>query len=674
MTRKEWMQTASFAAEEVYKYFLGVVVQDHVVKDREEIAIGEKTKRNVDAGLFIDPRTIRLISISGKGGYSSDPEKQKIYDKFFNISLLDHLLSVTRGALVLSALDFMAQNPAMELAVLKRRLFVVAVIAFMHDLDKDLDLDRNALIEITVLEERMKRYGINEFLSLSQVELSADQLRYLIEKVESTQAHRHEPDILPPRDFELLPLYVRLADKLDGAWLSSDPETGGIQGVLKRLREDNSCLRSELLKEWKEVLLFDPHHPFLLDEFQRWLSLYSIRIFGIPPLVEVHHDGYLFLLLPGQSYDDIVEKTVNSMTNWLPLNLKIDISNRGIPSLYNGQPSHADLVSFIETLSQKNLSDLFRVKRELMNSLRNPLNKMLSDISLQPNWPQKAAGALVTLYSSFANLDAMDFEHLHRAAHLVLLLNLKVKGNPKDCIPNYTERELKLLELVGMDRPDWINEIGDDASRRTVTGLWVTALAARNEEVLKKIWNEDSGLLRKWLIGDGKIPGFNQFFPGDSAVIIDDLSRRLHQLLEGRRIVTSDEKAMGRCLFTNEPVPFNQTIDQALGLYGVKVSAFSGRDGRPESITSERAHTNVGYTSIIEHKLRAQVNKEQGGKDGGVATLISSPTTSGLFGGLAITDDKSMGAMSLYDLNRLEIKKGKVLKGAEMYQGTLQNG
>ena len=54
-----------------------------------------------------------------------------------------------------------------------------------------------------------------------------------------------------------------------------------------------------------------------------------------------------------------------------------------------------------------------------------------------------------------------------------------------------------------------------------------------------------------------------------------------------KQVTVTNEQAEGRCIFTDEPVPFDDTIDEAVGLYEVRVSAFSGRDNRPESITSE---------------------------------------------------------------------------------------
>lgn len=670
MTLNEWKKTASEISEGIYRKFLEEVVGNHVVKDREERELGEKTRKKVESGTFVDPRALRLMTISGKGGYSADPEKMKAYAQFQNVTLLDHLLSVTRGAVVLAAFDLMGRNPEMDPVVLKRRLAVIAAVGFLHDLDKDLKLPRNSPLTVEHAEERMKRYGINEFLNEFQVNLPPDQMLYLIEKVESTQAHRHPPETLPPRAFERLPLYVRLADKLDGAWLSGDPETGGIKGVLKYIQEDQSCLGSNFLKMWKPVHLYDPHHPFLLDELQRYLSIHSSRIEGIPPLIEVHQDGHLFILIPESSYDDIKDKALASLADYLPFKLELNVSNRGIPSLYNGKPSHEELESFIkEKLTPKQWSDLFKIKSDLVHDLTDPLDELLESVGLQPRWAPNAPGQLATLYASMENIAPEDREWLHRAGHLVLLLNLKVDSNPRDGVPNYAEREKQLLETVGENPPPWISGIEDDLSRRTVTALWTTSLGLEDEMILESVWGEDNGLLKRWLEGAEKTPGFNRFIKGDGASILEGVTRRFQQLLNGERVTVCDEKAKGRCIFTNEPVLFTKTIDKALGLYGVKVSAFSGRDNRPESITSERSHTNVGNVSIAEHKFRTEIHHVQGGKEEGVPALISSPTTNGLFGGLAVTDDRLMGAMSLYDLNRLEISKGKVLKGVEIHQG-----
>ncbi len=655
------MEKATQVAEQVYRDLLKQVVIDYVLKDKKG-QLSENMKKRLDKKSHIDARLVRLMTISGKGGF----HKAGKYDNNTNITLLDHLLSVTRGSLMLAALDWLNQNSDMDSSLLKRKLTVMAAIAFMHDLDKDLELPRNTQMTSENAAERMSRYGINDFLATVDVNLMPDQLLYLLEKVEATQSHRSPPAQLPPRELEALSLYVRLADKLDGAWVSSDPETGGLKGVLERLTKDQGCLHSDLLRHWQAIDLFDPHHPFLLDELQRWLSLFSRRLSGMLPLLEVHQDGHLFMLLPETQFQAVVDKALPALCNRLPFQLRLNVSKPGIPALYEGQPSHTQLQQFIADLPQRELSNLFKIKTAYQATLTAPLDELLGDIGLNPRFPKKS-GALVTLYADLKDMDEQAQQWLQRAAYLALLLNLKLEAKKKTGIPTPAQRETALLESLKTTPPDWLAAIEDDTSRRTLTALWAVALAAEDEDLLETIW-DTNGLLQQWLEGSDEQPAFNRFISGRGAQIIQSVERHFRQLLTGKRIVAKDEEATGRCLFTDQPVDFDASIDDALGLYGVRVSAFSGRDNRPESLTSEKAHTNVSLISIAEHKLRALVHAEQGGKQNGVPTLISSPITSGLFGGLALTDDKKIPALSLYDLNRLEIKKGNVLHGMEVYQ------
>ena len=666
----KWMSKATNAASKIYQCFLLEVFEKHLMEnDREGIPLSEKAQKQINKKTHIDHRVLRLMTISGKGGYSSDPAKNKLYSLYFNITLLDHLLSVTRGALMMASLDWLARNPEMEEAVLEQKLVIIAAIAFMHDTDKDLQLARNMPIPLEDMSERMERYGIPAFLNKFDLGLSPDQLRYLVEKVEATQAHRHPPETLLPRAYETLPRYVRIADQLDSTWASSDLETGGLHGVIECLQKDQGCFRSAFLKEWKEIRLFDPLHPFLLDELQRYLSRMSIHLTGIPPLIELHQDGHLFMLLPQSRYDEILQKSLKTLADGLPFNLTLDISNRGVPCLYNGSPSYDELENLITGLSTKQLSDLFKIKQNLKDEIKEPLDDLLSEIGLQPVWPAKFAGQLLPVYTNFNDFGPEEMEWLHRAACLVMLLNLKLETKSKDDVPISSEREKELMSIVDETPPKWIASIQDDASRRTLIGLWVTALAAEDEDIEEALWNEDEGLLKNWLEGSEDRPGFNRFISGEGSEVIRGVKNRLEQMLSGERVSVTDEKAKGRCIFTDEPVPFSKTIKQATGLYGVKISAFSGRGGRPESVVMDSSHTNVGTSSLAEHKLHAQTHAIQGGRENGVPTLISSPVTSGLFGGLALRDDKSMAAMSVYDLSRTEIKKGRVLKGMELYQG-----
>ncbi|MEZ5592726.1 MAG: hypothetical protein R3F53_19305 [Gammaproteobacteria bacterium] len=114
-TMSGWKQRATQAAEVVYREFLEAVVEAHVLKDRADSqtpygrALSEKEVKAIKSGNK-DPRPIRLMTLSGKGGWVDDPEKCVRYLRNTNITLLDHLLSVVRGGLMIAALDWLART------------------------------------------------------------------------------------------------------------------------------------------------------------------------------------------------------------------------------------------------------------------------------------------------------------------------------------------------------------------------------------------------------------------------------------------------------------------------------------------------------------------------------------------------------------------------------------
>lgn len=661
-----WMRRATELAGQVYADFLAQVVERHVFhKDNRLGTLGSQQEKAIEQGKQIDRRVPRLMAISGKGGWHPDPVKRDRYAQNTNVTLLDHLLSTVRGALLLYALDCLARNPDMDEALLRKRLYGIAALAFLHDLDKMLELERGAELTLEDVAAALERYGIPAFLAHAGLEpLTADQVRYLVEKVEGSEAGRHFPEVLPPRDYERLTGYVGLADKLDGTWLSSDPEKGGLNGVLRRLRDDQT-LHGDLLRHWKAVDLFDPHHPFLLDELQRWLSLMSLTLAGVPPLIEVHQDGRLFVLLPEREHDAITEEATRRLCRNLPFSLELTISVRGLPALRNGTPGHDELRAFLDDLPARDLGRLFLVKASLQGTLTPHLDNLLGDLGLSPRWP-KQSGALTTPYPDPSLLEPAARRRLADAAHLTLLLNLNLDSSKE--VADYAEREQQLLQTFGNARPEWLEAIDDPASRRIATALWIMVGTTSDPDIESRIWG-DAGLLKTWLEGTAEHPGFNRFIPGRGPQVAESVAGRLRRLLKQQRVVSPDEEHAGRCLFTDEPVAFDDAIDQALGLYEVRVSAFSGRDNRPESLISETAHTNVSPVSIAEHKLRAKAHERQGGKPDGVPALISSPGTLGLFGGLSLNSDQAMRGMSIYDLARLDPKKGVVYAGLEHYRG-----
>ena len=666
MTALAGMSPATRWAEEIYSRFIELVIEEHVFQYRIGVK-PERIRKKVAEGKYTDTRFVQLMTVSGKGGYSPDKATFARQARYTNVSLLDHLLSVGRGAMLFYGLDCMHQNPEMQPQLLKPRLALLLALGFMHDADKIAGMSRTQNLTADQVLKIADDYGIDDFCKAFDLQLSPAHWLGMIASVEGTQAHRYFESQPPPRGMDILPLYVAFADKLDGAWLLDDPEDGGIAGVFQRLKKDHS-IENNLLHQWKPLVLHDPHHPFLLDDLQRWISLESRRATGLPPLIETHHDGELCMLLPAAEFDAIVQKGLDRLCGKLPFGLRLDVSNRGVPSLYNAQPKFEELGVFVrESLTEEKISSLFKVKYDVAQTIWDDLVELLDEADVAPSLPQKNLG-LVTLFSSLDSLGEIEKAWVRKVALLVLLTNLQVKSPAKAKIPGYDQREKQLLKAMGQVPLPWIASITDAPSRRVVVSMWIGVLAEEDEGIDQSIFGPD-GLLKQWLEGGENAQGFRHFITGGGERILGSVRNRFESLLSQSLADGDKPGARGRCLFTGEPVAFGPSIAQADDLYGVKVSAFSGRDNRPESITIQKAHTNVSATSLAEHKIRSAVHKNLGGKKAGVPSIVSSPATFGLFGGLATTDDKAMPAMSIFDLSRQDRKKGRTLKGSEIYSG-----
>ena len=648
-------------ASKVYADFMAEVVDAHVINDRTGPLPDEKKRKGQAAAKLVDKRILRLQTMSGKGGYHADPDRRASYAQSANVTLLDHLLSVVRGALTFATLDLLATNPTADRTTLEGNLRRLAAIAFLHDLDKDLGLARNDPLSLDAVAERWTRYGLDTFTAATTPALEPDQVRALIEQVEASQAHRSPPAASPPRALTNLLPYVALADKLDGLWLKE-----GVDAVLTRLHQDQS-LRTDLARDWRAVDLFDPHHPFLVDELQRALSS-GCR--PVPPLIEVHQDGRLLMLIPAAQSEEIRAKALKRLRAFLArklFQLRVNVSNRGVPELLESQPDHATLTAFMaEDLPEQDLANLFRVKAELASdqTLTHHLDALLADIGLAPTWPMVVSKTLKTLspYPSPTNLAEPAQAQLRRAAHLALLLNHKtVKG-----LPNYGQREKGLMEIIPAEPPAWLTALDHDPSRRTLTALWVTRLAGDDPEVAERIWGE-GGLLCHWLEGTEGGRGLRETIDAKDGRLLDAVIAHFNQRLDGQPMTALADQGR-HCLFTGQPVARTDSFKEADQLYEIKKSAFSGRDGRVEALDAVLGETHISPVSYTEYRLRAQIHAGAGGRADGIPTLVSSPATTGLFAALAVDHEEDFRTLSSYDLAREEIAKGRVYRGADVYR------
>ena len=662
------MRQASAIAATVYENFMEQVIERHVLAERIGHELNEKEKKSTT---FNDTRQLYLMSISGKGGWDNDSQKRERYLKNQNITLLDHLLSVARGAIVLCALDTATSLgtdnlEAADEQALRNTLAVVAAIAFLHDLDKLLKLPRDAELTLAHIEQGLKRYGITEYLG--DIKLNSEQIRVLIEQAEETQRHRHLSSTPIPRPYlTAVERYVKLADKLDGLWQAHSSQ-GGLEKIIERLNQDQS-LATRLLAQWEAIDIYDPHHPFLLDELQRRLSFACQRVAGVPPLLETHQDGRLFVLIPKAQAETIKSKAIAAMLKKLPFPLTVRAPNTGTPEIFeirNARPTYTELqdefIAQTENLSL--LGDFFTIKNTLTH-LTPVLDTLLTAIGLAPQWSKDTGKKTRKIYTDPHKLNTIAKEYFLQAAILALLLNLKVTTPKKVKVLSPDEREQALNILANEPLPEWLSNIEFAESRRVLLSLWVTALSAQNPDLQASIWGE-AGLLTQWLEGTEQNVGFRDYFQLDHEPIAAAVELHLQQLLSKQRLHPLEESVEGRCLFTD--FPSSGMVNENPEMHAINASAFTGREGKPDSLSAPaNGQTPISPISVVEHKLRHMAFKRQGGKTDGVPTLVSSPITTGLFGALILNEDKDIQAVSIYQLASKDTVK-TYYRGLEAYK------
>ena len=671
------IQTSGFAhrtAVDVYYDFLDNVLE-RVSKDRDGPQ-GKGSARKIDG------RPVRLVTISGKGGWSPNQELAKLWRHNDNISLLDHLLSVTRGALMFWLAD--APRPwstEADHAEIKRLAYAAVCIAFLHDIDKDLGLKRGEEIDVANVEERMRLYGIDEFLANCHIRISPAAMLNYIEEVEGTQAARSPAAADYDRRVAATCRYIELADKLEGKFTGGEPDEG-VEGVLSLLA-GWPVLQDRGLKQWDKVEIHDHLHVFLLDRFQRALSQACKAVAGHLPLIEIVHDGQLLCLTPREHTDDVKKQALDLFLNDLPYGLRFTVNNRLACEFVGGTASWEvcrDLMDPKGNWDGK-FANLLALPRSFARAHREELDELFEAASMTTSWgslKDGAAGATVKPALDYPGGDAggLDMEPAHALAFLTITLNHK-DASGKKAAPNADQRGRELVEILkaeGREPPMAVAAVPakDGRTRRVLLALWVVGeiwrLAEEDRkralEMLGTVLGHD-GLAGLWLEGAGGRTGLSSQIEDVSSDIVNALRERFSAYLSGHSVLQFDTGAPSkRCILCNEPVGASRLISTASQAHGVKISAFSGRDGRNDHLASPSGDTHLCPVCLAELQLRQNAQDEFRGSRN-LPPLISSPVTTGLFGGLAFEREDVDVSMGLHDLNRLDINKGAVYQGLD---------
>ena len=665
-------------AVEVYGAFLDECVIAHVGADRE----GQSARASAGK---IDGRPVRLVTISGKGGWSQNPNEAERWGKNDNVSLLDHLLSVTRGALMFWLADApRAWSSGADLKEIERLAHALVGIAFLHDVDKDLGLRRGEKITVAAVAERMDRYGIAEFLLNHGLRISPAAMLNYIEEIEGTQAARSPAAPDYDRRIAAVCRYVELADKLEGTFARRE-QGAGVDGVIASLRDPNRwpVLQDRALRKWEKVEIHDHLHVFILDRFLRALSTACKQIAGRRPLIEIVHDGRLLCVIPEEQARSIKQQAMDSFLGDLPYRLGFSVNNRLACEFVGGAASWQKCRDVMRrTGDWRRFANLLALPRPFARAHRAEIDGLFEAAGMTTSWSpldSDASGATVKPALDCPGgdtRDLVDMEPAHALAFLVITLN-HTDAKRKGAAPDADVREHELVSLMQAEAKEPPPVVAaapptDGRTRRVLLALWTIAEVWRlaeddrdqARELIDRIVGRE-GLIGVWLEGCDGRTGLAAQIEDVSSDIVNALRQRFSAYLAGSPTQPFDANASAKhCILCNEPVGISRAVKTASRAHGIKASAFSGRDGRNDHLASPSGDTHLCPVCLAELQLRQTAQEDFKGS-GDLPPLISSPATTGLFGGLAFQREDTEESMGLNDLNRLEVKKGTVYDGLD---------
>ncbi len=652
--------------------------------DERSAPSASQEKAKASKAKTIDVRPVRLMSVSGKGGYSKDPARAAHFAQWANISLLDHLVSVARGAAVVVALEYANAKAASGFAPgasmdMPRLLGLTMAVGFLHDANKCLDrgVRNNTQVSDEEIGLLVSRYGIDEFLSVhgwpclpaaewapllrqlvrgSEVNQSDEEVLCACEDAETLG--RSVGAALTAGDVEIAVRAVRRADRLDGAWLKS-----GVDGLLRELKE----MGNETLGSWSTLVLREPHLPFLLDRLLLALERQCVEETGLPPLVLSHMDGELVALLPSSLSQGFFLRAFDHLKSLLPFGLDIKLNNKKGLAIIGGKPSWEDLIAYVKGVGQR--QDV-RQSSELM-AVHKDFATPASFALLRASWAAIGLGhligspttATVGKYDALipssqvkvlleqSSMGSSPWNELFAPLQALIAALLGEPGTSRSCLVPVARLAAfeAFLDRQGWTVPEglgWENsETFTNAVRLVFWAVPQAVLAGKTDE----LWAFGQALMSGYSPDapqelEAHTVGLTALFPSawqDQA--LDQLIQRWESMVSGDPVVLPVETAGPRCLFLDVPLPESvEAIGSEFGLYQVKASAFSGRSGRPDNLTSApRSPCNfISPVMRLEHALRQADFSTLGHAGKGVALTVSTPLRFGLFAGVQSLSDE----------------------------------
>ena len=384
-------------------------------------------------------------------------------------------------------------------------------------------------------------------------------------------------------------------------------------------------------------------------------------------------------MIPEEQADRIEDRALHHFLSELPYGLDLSINNRLACEFVGSTASWQACRDLMKRTGDWRHANLFALPRAFAIEHQGEIDELFDAAGMATSWSPLAGGTGATVKPALdhpgGDAGDLDMEPAHALALLVATLN-HADAKHRNAAPGADTREQELLDLLdagGKAPPPVIAAVPakERRTRRMVLALWAIAEVWRlaetdldaAKELLDRIVGRD-GLCGLWLEGNKTRAGLAGQVEDVAGEMLATLRRRFTACLGGVLPEPVDRQATKRCILCNEPVTAARKVDTASRAHGIKTSAFSGRDGRNDHLATPSGDTHLCRVCLAELQLRQKAQEEFKGS-GNLPPLISSPTTTGLFGGLAFQHEGGDLSMGLNDLNRLDLKKGTVYHGLD---------
>ena len=652
------------------------VVSSGMINDRVGALSVDKQKQ-IKLSKSIDARSPLWLSISGKGGPDYECE-------YRNVSLADHSISVCTGAVVFAGY-YLADHDCDIDDNFSRQLFTVGLVGLLHDInklfDKNIALSNKEILEY--LDELYIRWDLKRILDEYGIALTSNELFQLINYTEAgTSLAGTESGLVDSKLRQRCRVFVRMADQLDSAFYRVGAD-GGVDGVLNKLstwaEADQNFISS--MDSWHHVRLADAAHPYLLDRLQYHISQQCIKLAGVAPLLSIHADGVLDLLVPEDAKDQIISASFKSFGCSLSAPFSVVFSTTKQPDIMGGVPGWGELLDYINNDTHSAiLSSLLTIGRPDLDFISALLIDNCYGLSFSDKSIKGTSATVSPICSSGdESEDLVEFYKITSIISLILNHGSQVKSIK---VISQNDRKEKILNLLSLHNFEIEDQLLSSALSQTVWfAMNVASFAMKNDDFYSELMDEN-GLLSLIYCGSGsgtsdkEDHGFTPIQDGlkgdlDNERILNVIER-LSCLLDKKSYLPQIDSQIKTqcCLVTGEPVDTKCRIEAKDDLYAIKMSQFSERNGRQSVLGDAKGFTTLSPTSYMEYKLRTRIHENS---KADMPVLISSPNAVGLFSEIRFSDEKMANKsdfFGLYDICR-EDKSKLVLNGPEIFSRRL---